>query len=324
MTIDLTASYPIPVDSAWEIVDISKMKDYLDCPRKFWWRHVLGWESTAPSNHLIFGEAMHRAMAHLLQTDYSSENILIAWKEKFLPYYREFFPPTTDELMKAKTPAAMLQMLPQYVARWHDDHQRCTTLHVEVGGAVPVATDRVIHLRIDAILQDKQKGFIFGREHKSGSGITRQWETQWMLDLQPTCYTHALRSAFPDHEVKGIELNGIHFKHTKTKGDSFEFIRIPLWKSNENMLVWLMTVNRIYDEIERDFELLAYSSENDSVLTAFHLNPGNCTKYFGCAYHDFCCAWPNPLRKVHECQLGFHINFWDPRKMEIQTKLEEV
>lgn len=319
----LSNSYPIPTDPTWEVVDVSKLKEYCDCPRKYFWRHVLGWESTAPNNHLIFGEAMHRAIAHLLQTDYSNENILHAYTEKFLPYYREHFPPSTDELMKAKTPQSMVYMLPQYAQRYKDDHAKFETLHVEVGGAVPIADDRVLHLRIDAILRDRAKGYIYAQEHKSGSGITPQWVNQWELDLQPTTYTHALRSAFPGEEVKGVELNGVHFKHLKA-GPKLDFIRIPLWKSNENMLVWLITVNRLVDAIEQDFEILSRSSESDPCLAAFRLNPGNCTKYFGCTYHNFCCAWPNPLSRCQQVQMGYKVEFWDPRKMEVQKKLEEV
>lgn len=318
------ATYPIPVHPTWDITDTSKMKDYCDCPRKYFWNHVLGWSSDAPNNHLIFGEAIHRALSFLLQTDYSSEAIYTAYSEKFLPYYRQHFPPQTDALMKAKTPESVILMLPRYAQTYKDDFVKYEVLHVEVGGAVPVSSSRVVHLRIDAILRHRLEGYVFCQEHKSGSGITRFWTDQWDLDLQPGTYTHAVRSAFPSENVKGTQINGIHFKVTKSREFKNEFIRLPIWKSGAHLLTWLVTVNRIIDEIEHDFRMLANEDPANEVMSAFRMNPGSCTKYFGCPYHNLCCSWPNPLARCDRVQMGFKVEFWDPRELEVQYQLENI
>ncbi len=311
--INIDKTYPIPSYPAWQIHDPSKLKEYLDCPRKYFFRHVLGWETTTPSNHLVFGEAFHRAMAYLLQTDYSTESVQIAYNEHFLPYYRSIFPASTDELFGAKTPAACLFALAGYTAKYPNDHTDFKVLHVEVAGAAPVSDSRVMHFRIDAICEDS-KG-VYTLEHKTGSGVSRFWTDQWDLDLQPATYTHALRCAYPDKHVRGVKMNGVHFKKLKS-GPKIEYIRLPIWKNNGQMSAWLFTVNSILDEIQWNFEQLSHCSDSDPTLQCFRMNPNSCTKYFGCPYHDFCGAWPNPLARRTPVPMGFEVNFWNPSDAE--------
>ena len=305
--------YPIPIDQTIDVIDTSKIKCYLDCPRQFLWQYVFGWRSAAPNNHLIFGEAFHRAMAYMLQTDYSTPNIQAAYNDHFLPYYRSHLPPTTDALFGAKTPEACLFALALYAQQYKHDLREFKVLHVEVAGAVPIATDRVVHFRIDAIVED-DKG-IYALEHKTGSGVTRFWTDQWELDLQPATYTHALRCAYPEANVKGCKINGVHFKKLKA-GPKIDFSRIPIWKTNDLMGAWLYTMNETMDRIENDMMQLRLQHPDDQLLECFPMNPNACTKYFGCPYKDFCGAWSNPLSKFNQLPMGMMIEFWDPREAD--------
>jgi hypothetical protein len=77
---------------------------------------------------------------------------------------------------------------------------------------------------------------------------------------------------------------------------------------------WLFHARHYCDRLEDEYEHLiaACSSLDDAVLTAFPQNPQSCTKYFGCAFYDFCCAWPNPLQHAEKPPLGFKMEHWDP------------
>jgi hypothetical protein len=314
-------TFPVPVHPTWEIIDTSKIKTYLDCPRQFFWRYVLGWDSTAPSNHLVFGEAFHRAMAYLLLNDYSNKSISIAYQEHFLPYYRKHFPPSTDELMKGKTPDAIPFALIQYAEKYKQDFNNFEIHYVEIAGAAPVTEDELIHLRMDAVCEDRHG--LFALEHKTGSGISRFWTDQWDLDLQPGTYSHAVRCAFPDQNVRGTMINGIHFKKLKA-GPKIELMRMPIWKSNDLMLSWHSTIVSALHEIKNDFEFLSKHTGEEVVMDCFRMNPGTCTKYTGCAYKNFCCSWANPLKRIDQVQMGFEIKFWDPRAGEVKHQLETL
>jgi hypothetical protein len=51
-------------------------------------------------------------------------------------------------------------------------------------------------------------------------------------------------------------------------------------------------------------------------MMCFPMNPTNCTKYFGCKYHDYCMSWPNPLQRCEEVPYGMKIEYWDPSAEE--------
>lgn len=87
-------------------------------------------------------------------------------------------------------------------------------------------------------------------------------------------------------------------------------MNVSLW----NILQWM-------DDLERDMDRLLHCSEGDKVMECFKMNPTSCTKYFGCAWHDYCMTWSNPLRHCFEPPLGFKQEFWDPRKMETTNKM---
>ena len=75
MPVDLTRDYPVPVSDCWSVLDPSKIKTFKQCPRQFFYEHVLGWRSKEPNLHLVFGEAWHQALEHLFNNGMSSNKI---------------------------------------------------------------------------------------------------------------------------------------------------------------------------------------------------------------------------------------------------------
>lgn len=81
----------------------------------------------------------------------------------------------------------------------------------------------------------------------------------------------------------------------------------------EQMQVWLDNTRHYIYEIEREYQLLEICHENDQVLQAFPLRETACLDYGKrCGFHDFCLAWPNPLRRCFEPPIGFKVEHWDP------------
>jgi hypothetical protein len=82
--------------------------------------------------------------------------------------------------------------------------------------------------------------------------------------------------------------------------------------------VWLWQANEWIDEIERDYDRLLASVEEDTVMRCFKRNEGNCTAYTGCPYMDFCVSWSNPLQHIHEVPEGFRQEYWNPTLIEVK------
>ncbi len=308
--------YPIYCDPTWDIVDPSKMNDFIRCHRMYFFRHLLGWDLDTPNNHLAFGEAWHVAMEHLLLNGYSEVFIAQAF-DKFLSSYREKFPADTDTLFGAKAPERVIPALLEYATKYADDLALYKVLYTEVAGTVPITKEHVLHFRIDSILQDSQER-IRSMEHKTkGGSINTTWYNQWPMSLQIGTYHHVLYCLYPEADVDGIWVNGAGFLKTK-----FDFQRLPVKKTREQMQVWLDTVNFWFNRLNMELKLLEDCSDKDNTLLAFPLNPSGCDKYFGCAYLDYCMAWPNPLRECDEVPLGFKQEFWDPSKKVPTTKMD--
>jgi hypothetical protein len=193
----------------------------------------------------------------------------------------------------------------------------------EISGSCPINLSEggewhnLIHFRIDAVLRHKLMDFIMVREHKTATANSRQFVNQWMLDVQPGTYTHALYCMYPAEKVWGVEINALFYKKTM-----LEFMRIPVRKTQAIMQVWLNIVKRAVYEYRISLDDLdTYCKEDDETFTAFPLNPRSCTKYYGCAYHDFCLSWPNPLQRIYELPQGFRIEHWDPTTHDTTKKL---
>ena len=303
-------------------LDNSKIKCFKQCPRMFFYEHVLGWRSQMPNNHLIFGSAWHESMEHLLLNGYGEQSILDAF-DKFLTYYRTYLGPETDNLFKGKTPDTAFRALAQYAGYgpYKRDLEEFETLFTEIAGSVSIDEKRQLFFRMDSVLKNRKTGRIRSREHKTGGG-KYLWDEQWLLDGQVGTYSHVLNCLYPTEQIDGIEMNGVFFPNLKKKIPASEDIlhRMLIKRNLGQMQQWLDNTSYYIWEIEREYELLAEAKENDEILKAFPLRDTSCLNYFRlCTYHDFCLAWPNPLQYAFEPPIGFKSEFWDPTK-ETATK----
>ena len=85
----------------WDVLDSTKIKAYLECPRKFFYEYVVGWRSIEPNIHLEFGKAWHLAMEHLLVKGYEDEELVQAYT-LFHNHYRKYFPEVMDDVYAPK------------------------------------------------------------------------------------------------------------------------------------------------------------------------------------------------------------------------------
>lgn len=288
--------------SSWDIQDVTKIQSYMSCPRAYFYEFVLGWRPDYPNIHLEFGSAIHLAMEHLILHGYGDKSVMEAY-DKFLSYYRQFFSEMQDQDNHPKSPAMALRCLMEYAAYYK--HDNFEPLYTEIAGKVTLSEDHELHFRMDSILKTSEG--IKSREHKTGSQLSRQWVDQWSLKMQTGVYNHVLYCLFPAEEVWGVEINGLIFSKK-----NIQFSRVPARRTLASMEVWYHNTIGWLDRIKEDYSKLKESSPSDPVLKCFCMNTENCTKYFGCRYHDFCLAWPNPLSRCEEVPMGMKVEYWDP------------
>jgi len=308
----------------WSIKDSSKLENYLDCPRLYFFSHILGWRVDAPMHDAYFGESFHKAREWQLLHGY--EDIKGAF-EAFDNHYRKEFPIETDSLYCPKDATGALTALIKFADERQSDLSENEVVEMdghkmtEISGTVPVSRDKVLYYRMDSIMRRKSDGKIFSWDHKSTKRLSRQWREKFHLCMQNGTYTHCLYCMFPIEEVLGVEFCGTCFEYMKRSNQyRITFERVPAFKTPDQMESWLWTVNNVLDSIDRDMDRLSHCSEGDSVLQAFPMNPNSCTKYWGCAFHDYCLCWQNPLQHADIPPIGFRQEFWNPAKMETSVK----
>jgi hypothetical protein len=320
---------PIKEHPTHIIYDSSKLKCFCDCPRQFFYQYILGWRLDIPNHDTYFGESIHKSREYSLLHGY--EDITGAY-DAFLNYYRKEFSPESDELYKPKNPANAFNMITQFANERMLDLEENEVVELngqkmlEISGTVPIDEKRVLHYRMDSIMRRLSDGKIFSWDWKTTKRFSRQWREDFHLGIQNGTYTHCLYCMFPIEEVLGIEFYGICFEQL-TKGSKnrpagyyVSFEQVPAFKTPEQMNVWLWNTIDILNNLEREMDRLYHCSEDDIVMMSFPMNPNSCTKYFGCAYHDFCLSWTNPLQRSYEIPIGFREEFWNPSAMDTTVK----
>ncbi len=307
-----TIASVIPVHDTFNIIDSSKLSTYLSCPRKYFYKYVLGWKSDRDikSVHLVHGSAWHEAMEYLLVNGTSLDNLEGAYA-KYLDYYSNIFAQVEWEALSPKNPARAKVALAAYIKRYESDD--FTTIATEIAGSVPVGwradeSVRRIYFRMDSILQDNKTKLILSMDHKSAKSLGVSWVQQWILSTQMHTYLHALLCMYEPDTVKGIIISGVSFLKTKPS----DMMRLDFTKTPDMITTWLWEINTLLSRLEFDMSCLEDSSPKDAVLTAFPRNPNSCSDYFGCPFLDYCNVWPNPLKRAEEPPSGMKRAYWNP------------
>lgn len=310
---------------SWDMIDSSKIKEYMSCPRSYFFRYILGWDRDNPGrNDLVFGSSWHKGMAFLLENwnDLDSVELVNGAFKEFLTEYRLTFSADTDEMFHPKSPMNALRGLAVYLERYKDDN--FTVLHNEISGTVPISPDKIIYFRVDAIVRDNNKKGIVLLEHKTGKRFSQTWADQFSLSTQIGTYLHVVNCLYKPSEVWGGIVSGAFFGR-KAEIISDDFVRVPIRKTPDSMAVWFRTTTFWFNRITNETTLFRHrqgKEKDKQVMSLFPMNTESCTKYWGCKYKDFCISWPNPLKRCEITPSGIKVEYWDP--LEGERKIKET
>ena len=312
---------PLPYHPSMDILDSTKIQNYQDCPRQFFYEYILGWRNGRPNNHLHFGKAVHLAMEHIILHGYRVDAVVEAL-DIFNSEYRMAFPEATDSIFTPKIPGRFFDMLLLYLRTYADDLSRYEVYKTEFGGTVHLSPSHLLAFKMDTILRDRESGLYCSLEHKTKGGnyIPDSYYQEHAMGIQCGTYTHVLNTLFPPVEVSGIIINCMCFK--KTKSPDFLLQRFPIHLSNSQMYTWLENTKRWMDLIHAEFLSLSNSSDSDPIMTCFPLNGRSCTNWGRtCYYIDLCQNWLNPLQHLHQIPVDMMVEHWNPLEEPLRETL---
>jgi hypothetical protein len=302
----------IPEQESWRVIDSSKLTTYMSCPRKFFFRHILGWDSSAPSNDLVFGSSWHLAAEHLLRSGYSAKSLQES-QLLFLYSYRQSFEEHTDELFYPKDPANAVKSLEGYFQRFaQSDSQNYTVLHTEVGGAALIGPSMPMYFKLDALLFDERRGVHICLDHKTSKYKMYNWSEVWDQAPQMQFYSHVLRCLYGSAPTE-MRVRGSFFYKSKP-AEFDETVVSPGDNKIESDLTSLRSwYIRLLNEID---DAIIEDDTEDETMLSFPKNTLSCYNYNRpCPYLNVCSAWSNPIRNAdEEPPMSMEVRFWDPRK----------
>ncbi len=301
--------------NTWDILDSSKLQAYQTCPRKFFYRYILGWDVDMPNHHLIYGQAWHAAMEYILVHGKSSDAATEA-HGKFMEVYTEHYPIDLDtwtDIDKApKDHANALIALHQYVNSYKDDD--FDVLYTEVSGSVPFASDcsTQLYYRLDGVVRNSLGVHLM--EHKTTGRLSQAWINQWSLSIQISLYMHALMCVYNLGDIYGAIVNAVAFQKKENK-----LMRVIVRRVPETMEAWYWEMGEILRKIAIDMAYLMTDRVGEPIMQCFTRHTTNCTKFNQCCtYMDFCTMWGNPLAHL-DIQDGIAVppsdlvtKWWDP------------
>lgn len=323
MKISELNNLPVPYHYTFDILDSSKLTTFMDCPRRYFYRYVLGWTFKGANIHLEFGEGWHRAMEYIRLNGYT-DKVAAEAADVLEEYFRRSFSEATDLDNAPKNPGNARLALHEYVNFYRDADAEVETLFTEISGVIPVDEDRVIYIRLDSVNYKPGMG-IFFFDYKTGSRYTSAWVSQWQTSLQMNTYNHALRMIFPNDRVYGGVIDGAFFYKspaTDLKSDpslsgKFRPQRVPLKITDDMINSYLFDINHWARMLEWEFVRLEECKKEDQTLKAFPKNTNACVA-FGrlCPFHGFCTSRANPLRISDSRPPDMQEDRWDPTKRD--------
>lgn len=285
------------------ILDSSKLQDYQSCPRKFFYRHILGWDNEEPSFHLHFGKCWHKGLEKLYSEGFSADNMAAA-AHAFLAAYDEQSIPVPSK--SYKTADAAIKAIFEYSQKYVWDVQNFEVVAVESPYAIPISRERSIIVNRDVLLRERTSQDLVILEHKTASSLGRTFDQQWRLSLQIAMYAYSAYLEGVTPKIPKVIVNATCFKAAGA-----EFHRVPVMRNFSGINNALYTANSLWDDIEADITRLYNIDLEADFLQAFRQAPSSCANFTGCQFYDYCTCCGNPLN-LESPPIGMTLRFWNP------------
>jgi hypothetical protein len=318
------------------LYDNTRLSAYKRCPRYYFFRHVMHWETTGLKTALVFGSSWHAAMDVIwsnIKTVDRNKLAHMAW-DAFVQTWMDAGMPAPGEIdyemekeLAPRTPSHAMEMIVAYIDNRAKTAGDFELIHTERPFAVPIdpADANLFYVgKIDKVV--RRRGKIMGIEHKTTTAYKKDgpFRSAFLDSFSPNSqvdgYLYTLHMMFPG-EVGGVWVDA-SLVHKQEEG--FQFI--PIERQLAHLDTWLWEVRWWINIIEDQMAALnKHCSPDDPYMRAFPKNTNSCFDFnTACAYHLPCKSWPNPLRVGSDDKppSGYIHSIWDP--LEHIEGLEKV
>jgi len=329
--------------------DSSTMKDFMVCPRMYYFKNILHWRSNSPRIDAMFGSGIHKSAEVFLlgkRKKYNFRKIYEGLGKDELYYIEQLYDNipvlqrgleafdsefTVDEYdyntVKNRERAWLfLPLLHDYTQELMERYSLVMYGDVpliEAGGQILLNLNQdELSFRMDAVLRNDRKYICYDFK-TSSSGF--DFASRWEHEFQVLTYTYAMLMVFGENSFDCVKIGGLIFKKTKIENGRtpplghFDIIEVDITPSFGEVKEWWTQANLIVKEIQDNKQRLTLDLEKP-IMESFRKNYNVCHFQFGkrCDYLDLCQLWQNPVRESHTPPIGFIVEEWNP----IQPKVK--
>lgn len=312
--------------------DNTKIKDYLRCPRYYYFRHVRHWRSQGWAAPLVFGLGIHKAMEYMnikakdLMDNHGAEskdwddfikgeqgesfvsgaiiNFLSVWDED---------PPPPDYPLKARNPDKAAAIIQEYPLRYNLFQHKIISIEkpflisLEDADYCGRKDREVIREGLGVVVDDYKTTYTLSR-----------FGEKFMPDRQMMGYTLAGKiqhetSSSPE-KFWGAYVTGILVQMSKV-----DFLDVPLKLNNNALEFWVWETLYYINQINTELEILYELRESGKVkqlnfLPCFPTDDNRCWDWNRQCQYNRECLVGNPER-LADSPGGFVKDKWDPKKV---------
>jgi len=306
----------------WSVTDSSKLEEFETCPRKYFFRYRYGWTPDRPSLDLVHGEAWHEGKRQLYlakgKTGSYNDGFEAAIAE-YLKCYAKYYGEEEWSWNSPKNPDGARLGFSTFIEE--NDEDVFKLIGAEIHGTVPVSEKYVLVAKLDTLIETNEGIMVI--DHKtSKNSLSEIFIDEYQMKLQFNTYSlmglvYCLSMGYKPGDFQGVLINHAAFKESKKLGKTVECTRFSIKKTVDQLEQYMQEAEQLIELIEWNDATLRKDRDDELVMLAFPRRTQSCTKYFRrCEYYDMCRYFTNPLRFLDKPQAGFHVEWWDPRKVE--------
>jgi hypothetical protein len=286
-----------------EVLDSSMLGDYVDCPSKFYLRHILGlqpkvWDPVRDAP-LDWGTAWHQGM----YTYYSPTGGLDAALQKIDSVFPEHIRADTDKHKRSRD--RMLKGLVAYHNKWERDNDRYEILRREQFFDVQNDDDGLRWCgRMDGIWAQKKPHKLMVWDFKGTSAMGERYYDQHELSFQFPGYVWAANQLGTE-EVMEIRMDVIY-----TLTASMQFFRRTFRYDTFRIREFVENTKMWVDEIMEMQDRYLYEPE------MWKKDWKECTRYRTCSFFKVHSIHPKGNTRLRVLQNDYAVRRWDPSAIE--------
>lgn len=301
--------------------DNTRLSEYKRCPRAYFIRHVMGWNTEGTGDALVFGQAWHegqdviwkcgkmmadKQLGQMDVVEMAFTAFMKTWTENGFPESMDF---GAQERYAPRTPGTAKEMMWAYIDERRHMLHGSTILGIEQPFAVPLPgvantwyvgrLDKSIHFNNQTLVLEHKTTTAYARE----GGFRSDYIDSWFASSQVKGYQFGAGLYYPDLAAVWVDAALVHNK----VHDAFRLVPVAhgpalLTEWLENTTEWVESVNEARRQEQAGYKL----------SKCFPKNEDSCYGKFGrCPFLDICQTNPDP-RMLPGPPGGFEVNIWEP------------